>query len=73
MKKPPTSVDSSDKKKGQKIHFFPEVVDVPKKPLTRDIAKKFPMEKTPKKPAEVLYNILENLDSNDKDKDIGEL
>lgn len=57
IKSSPTSVDPSDKKKGKKLHFSLEVVEAPKKPLTRAVAKRFPMEKTPKYLTKVLNTI----------------
>lgn len=46
VKRPSASVDPSKKKKGKKFHFSPEVVEVPKKPLTRATTKKLPLEHT---------------------------
>jgi hypothetical protein len=45
VKRPSVSVDPSEKKKGKKLQFSPEVVEVPKKPLTRATAKNFPWNK----------------------------
>lgn len=72
VKKTSTSINPSENKKGNKLHFSPEVVEVYKKPITKVVAKKFPMEQTPEQPTKVLDIIVEGVISDGKD-DIFEL
>lgn len=49
------------------------MVEAPKKPLTISIVKIFTMEKTLEQPTEVIYTIRDNVDLEDKDKEIVEM
>lgn len=73
MKRPSIVVDPLKKKKGKKLHFSPEVVEFPKRPLIRSTAKKLPLEQIIEQPSKPLEAILEYIVPSDKDKEILEL